>query len=61
MSAFLSHLIRYWHIPRWHSIPGASRPLPICLRCHPCLVCGSSSRACVGWCANQKWTQEAQV
>ncbi|WP_181871607.1 hypothetical protein [Sphaerisporangium album] len=39
--------LRRGHWPRIHRSPRAV----ICLRCLPCMTCGGTTAACVGWCA----------
>lgn len=41
--------LRKGHLPRTHRTPVG----PVCLRCWPCLTCGSTRPACVGQCATQ--------
>lgn len=42
---------RRLHWPRIHRGPDVT----VCLRCWPCLVCGGTTTACLGWCASTRW------
>lgn len=47
----LVQCVRRRHWPRIHR----NARVTICLRCLPCPVCGGTTRACVGWCAETRW------